>query len=182
MIYKLFWGLRAICYMPFFGKFGLPSYLGKPIFLKGIKHVFIGRKVRIFPHLRMETQEGGTIKICDDVVISQNVHITSAGRLEIGKSSLILANVFITNIDHDYTALGEHVVKQRIHVKDTVIGENCFIGMGAAIMAGTVLGKQCVVGANSVVRGIYPDYTVLAGAPAKIIRKYNPETQIWEKQ
>lgn len=181
MMDKLFWGLRALCYSPFFGKFGLPSYLGKPVFLKGIRNVFIGKKVRIFPHLRMESHNGGTIHIKDDVVISQNVHITSAGNLEIGKSSLILANVFITNIDHDYTVIGKHVVKQKIMVKETKIGENCFVGMGAAIMAGTVLGKQCVVGANSVVRGTFPDYCVIAGAPAKIVKKYNPQTQIWEK-
>lgn len=178
---KLFWGLRALCYAPFFGRFAMPSYLGKPIFLKGIRHVFIGKKVRIFPHLRMETQSGGTIHIHDDVVISQNVHITSGGNLEIGKSSLILANVFITNIDHEYQEIGVHVVKQNMVVKPTRIGDNCFIGMGAAIMAGTVLGKQCVVGANSVVRGVFPDYCVLVGAPAKVVRKYNPETHVWEK-
>src|SRR5690606_40054178 len=108
--------------------------------------------------------------------------ITSAGRLEIGKSSLILANVFITNIDHDYTALGEHVVKQRIHVKDTVIGENCFIGMGAAIMAGTGRGKHGAVCANPVRRGIYPHYTVLACAPRTSVRRQNPATRIGEKK
>lgn len=178
---KIFWGIRAILYAPFFGKFGMPSYLGRPIFLKGIRHIFIGNKVRIFPNLRMETQDCGTIHIEDDVVISQNVHITSAGQLEIGRSSLILANVFITNIDHDYTEIGVHVVKQKIIIKETKIGENCFIGMGAAIMAGTILGKQCIVGANSVVRGNFPDYCVIVGSPAKIIKKYNPETQIWEK-
>lgn len=178
---KLFWGLRALLYAPFFGSFSMPSYLGKPIFLKGIRNVFIGGRVRIFPHLRMETQDDGTIHIGDEVVISQNVHLTSAGKLEIGKRSLILANVFITNIDHDYREIGTHVVKQNIAVKDTLIGENCFIGMGAAIMAGTVLGKQCVVGANSVVRGTFPDFCVIVGSPAKIVKKYNPQTQIWEK-
>ncbi len=181
MIDKLFWGLRAIFYAPFFGKMGMPSYLGKPIFLKGIRNVYIGKKVRIFPHLRMETQDGGSIVIEDDVVISQNVHITSAGKLTIGKSSLILANVFITNIDHDYSEIGKHVVNQKISVKNTSIGENCFIGMGAAIMAGTILGKQCVVGANSIVKGEFPDYCVIVGSPAKIVKKYNPVTKIWEK-
>ena len=181
MIDKLFWGLRAILYAPFFGKMGMPSYLGQPIFLKGISNVFVGKKVRIFPHLRMETQDGGTIHIQDDVVISQNVHITSAGNLEIGKSTLILGNVFITNIDHDYKEINKHVVNQKIIVKDTKIGDFCFIGMGAAIMAGTILGKQCIVGANSVVSGTFPDYCVIVGAPARIVKKYNVETQLWEK-
>lgn len=182
MMQKYIWGLRALLYSPFFGKFGLPSYLGKPVFLKGIKNVYIGKKVRIFPNLRMETQDGGTIHIQDDVVISQNVQITSAGNLVIGKSSLILANVFITNIDHDYAEIGKHVVNQKVFVKETKIGENCFIGIGAAIMAGTILGRQCIVGANSVVRGHYPDYCVIVGSPAKIVKKYNFETQIWEKK
>ncbi|AZA53587.1 acyltransferase [Chryseobacterium sp. G0201] len=181
MIYKIFWALRAVVYAPFFGKFGFPGYLGKPLFLMGIKKVFIGKKVRIFPHLRLEVHRSGTIHIKDDVVISQNVHITSAGNLMIGKSSLILANVFITNIDHDYEEIGKHVVKQEYLVKDTIIGENCYIGMGSAIMAGTILGKQCVVGANSVVRGEFPDYCVIVGAPARIVKKFNPETQKWEK-
>lgn len=181
MIVKLIWGLRALLYAPFFGHFGLPSYLGKPIFFKGLRNVYIGKKVRMFPHLRMETQDGGTIHIEDDVVISQNVHLTSAGNLIIGKSSLILANVFITNIDHNYDEIGVHVVKQKITIKETKIGENCFIGMGAAIMAGTVLGKQCIVGANSVVRGIFPDYCVIVGAPAKIVKKFNPATQKWDQ-
>jgi acetyltransferase-like isoleucine patch superfamily enzyme len=181
MIDKLFWGLRAILYAPFFGKMGMPSYLGKPIFLKGIGNVFIGKKVRIFPHLRLETLNDGTIHIEDDTVISQNVHITSAGKLEIGKSCHILGNVFITNIDHDYTEIGKHIVNQKINIKDTIIGDHCFIGMGAAIMAGTMLGKQCIVGANSVVRGNFPDYCVIVGSPAKIVKRYNFETQIWEK-
>ncbi|MBF6609718.1 MAG: acyltransferase [Chryseobacterium sp.] len=181
MLTKFFWTIRALLYSPFFGKMGMPSYLGSPLFLMGLKRVFVGKKVRIFPHLRMETHQKGSIYIEDDVIISQNVHITSAGNLRIGKSSLILANVFITNIDHDYQTIGQHVVKQKYHVKETAIGENCYIGMGAAIMAGTVLGKQCVVGANAVVRGTFPDFCVIVGAPARIVKKYNPETQTWEK-
>ncbi|MDD3773211.1 MAG: DapH/DapD/GlmU-related protein [Weeksellaceae bacterium] len=181
MIYKLFWAIRVLIYTPFFGKFGWPSYMGKPLYLMGTRRIFIGKKVRIFPNLRMETHQNGSIHIGDDVVISQNVHITSAEKLEIGSKTLILANSFITNIDHDYQEIGKAVVNQNYLVKKTKIGENCFIGMGTAIMAGTILGKQCIVGANSVVRGEFPDYCVIVGSPAKIIKKYNESTQKWEK-
>lgn len=180
-ILKFFWGIRALLYSPFFGKLSMPSYMGNPTILLGTRKIFISKKVRIFPQVRLETHQGGSIHIHEDVVISQNVHITSAGNLEIGKSCLILANSFITNIDHDYQELNQHVVKQKMIVRDTKIGDYCNIGMGAAILAGTILGKQCIVGANSVVRGVFPDYCVIAGAPAKIVKKYNPETQKWEK-
>lgn len=66
-------------------------------------------------------------------------------------------------------------------VRHTEIGENCFIGYGAAIQAGTVLGRQCIVGANSVVRGEFPDYCVIVGAPARIVKRYNPVSGEWEK-
>lgn len=65
--------------------------------------------------------------------------------------------------------------------KRTEIGENCFIGFGAAIQAGTVLGKQCIVGTNAVVRGEFPDYSVIVGAPAKVVKQYNKETGEWER-
>ena len=66
-------------------------------------------------------------------------------------------------------------------IKETKIGENCFIGIGAAIQAGTILGNHCVVGANSVVKGIFPDYSIIAGVPAKVIKRYNIQSGLWEK-
>lgn len=182
-IKKYFWTLRAIIYKLKFGKIGMLTYIGKPVILEGEKRVEIGNRVRIYPGVRIETHGNeGRITIKDNVSIGQNFHITSSGsELTIGKDTTISGNVFITNIDHDYRQIGVHILKQEYLTKETKIGENCFIGYGAAIQAGTVLGKQCVVGANSVVRGEFPNYCVIVGAPAKIIRKYNPETKEWEK-
>lgn len=179
---KLIWILRAIIYKLFFGRFGFISYLGKPVYIKGSKRIFIGKKVRIFPNVRIEVHgEESKLLIGDNVGIAQNVHITCGSTLIIGKNSTILANVFITNIDHDYTELDIPILEQKNIIKETIIGENCFIGIGAAIQAGTILGKQCIVGTNSVVRGTFPDYCVIAGNPAKIIKQFNFDTQKWEK-
>lgn len=49
------------------------------------------------------------------------------------------------------------------------IGEYTFIGTSSVILPGTVLGRGCIVGAGSVVKGEFPDYSVLAGNPAKVI-------------
>ncbi|WP_302273876.1 acyltransferase [Alistipes ihumii] len=112
--------------------------------------------------------------------IGQHFHITCAEReLIIGANTTILGNVFVTNIDHEYKKLGIHILRQPHLISDTRIGENCFIGYGAAIQAGTVLGRQCVVGANSVVRGVFPDYCVIVGAPARIVKRYDPVRKGW---
>lgn len=160
----------------------MKSYIAAPLYVKGGKNISIGEKVRIFPGLRIETYHGGKIIIGSDVSIGQNFHITSSDiKLEIGAHSTILGNVFITNIDHDYRTIGIHILKQKFIIRETRIGENCFIGYGAAIQAGTILGKQCIVGTNSVVRGRFPDYCVIAGIPAKVIKKYNFENNKWER-
>ncbi|PRR81766.1 acyltransferase [Clostridium vincentii] len=182
-IVKYFWGLRAVVYKFRFEKIGRLSYIGKPIILEGTKRVKIGSRVRIYPGVRIEThgKEAG-ITIEDNVAIGQNFHITSSDSdLKIGKDTTILGNVFITNIDHDYRQIGVHILKQKYLTKETRIGQNCFIGYGAAIQAGTILGKQCIVGANSVVRGKFPDYCIIVGAPAKVVKKYNHDTGEWEK-
>lgn len=179
---KFLWTLRAILYCPFLGQIGFPSYIGKPVAILGYKKIFIGKRVRIFPNVRLEVHGiNSKLVIGDNVGIAQNVHITSGSNLTIGKNSTILANVFITNIDHDYTELNVPILEQKNIIRETTIGENCFIGIGAAIQAGTILGKQCVVGTNSVVKGVFPDYCVIVGNPAKIIKQFNFDTQKWEK-
>lgn len=180
---KYFWAIRAILYKVKFKFIGNYSYMGKPIFLLGTKNIKIGNKVRLYPGLRMEAHgKTGGITIEDNVSIGQNFHITAKDQeLIIKKNTTISGNVFITNIDHEYRKIDMHIMEQPFIINNTVIGENCFIGYGVGIQAGTILGKQCVVGANSVVRGSFPDYCVIAGVPAKIIRKYNPDTDEWEK-
>lgn len=183
MLTKIWGLLRVFLYKLFFGKIGAFSYICKPTFLFNTRGIFIGNKVRIFPGVRMETHNCGKIIIEDDVSIGQNFHITASGKnpVKIGKKSTISGNVFVTNIDHEYREIDVHVLKQPFIEKKTEIGENCFIGYGACIQAGTILGKQCIVGANSVVRGQFPDYCVIVGVPAKVVKQYNFETKQWER-
>jgi serine acetyltransferase len=55
------------------------------------------------------------------------------------------------------------------------------IGYGAAIQAGTILGEQCMVGTNAVVKGEFPSFSVIVGIPAKIIKRYDFCSHIWRQ-
>jgi acetyltransferase-like isoleucine patch superfamily enzyme len=183
IIAKYFWAMRAIFYKIRLKKVGNLSYIGKPICLEGKRSIEIGNRVRIYPGARIEAL-GPSSGICiqDNVSIGQNFHVISYGsRLTVGEDTTISGNVFMTNVDHDYRQVGVHIMNQAKICQETKIGPNCFIGYGAVIQAGTILGKQCIVGANSVVRGKFPDFCVIAGAPAKIIKCYNPLTGAWDR-
>ena len=180
---KYFWAARAIVYKLFLGKVGNLTYIGKPTFIEGCKRIYIGSRVRIFPGIRMEAIGTGSIEIGDNVALEQNVHIISAGRcLKIESNVTVSANVFITNLDHEYEDITKSVLEQNHIEKKTKIGEGCFIGYGVIIQAGTILGKHCVVGSNSVVRGEFPDYCVIVGAPGRIVKRYDLEKHTWLKQ
>ncbi len=184
MIFKVFWILRGLAYKPFFGKFGFPSYIGKPIFIGNFKRIFIGKRVRIFPGARIEVvDKNSSIVFEDNISIGQNLHIISGGgqELRIGENTTFSANVFVTNIDHQYDEINKHILEQPLVSSKTHIGENCFIGYGAVIQAGTILGKQCIVGANAVVRGHLPPYCVIVGVPARIVKRYDEKSGVWKK-
>lgn len=179
---KCKWAIRALSYKLVFGKIGNFSYIGKPVSLEGIRRIKIGNKVRIYPGARLETYNNGMIDIRDNVSIGQNFHITSSGKsLVVCENTTISANVFITNIDHEYKKIDVHILNQEFIEKETRIGPNCFIGFGAAIQAGTILGKQCIVGTNAVVRGEFPDYSVIVGAPARLVKIYDEQLNEWTK-
>lgn len=180
MIFKIFWIIRGLVYKPFLGKFGFPSYIGKPIYINNFKQIFIGNKVRIYPSSRIECiGKDAKIIIHDNVSIGHNLHMTAGTVLEISENCTISSNVVITDIRHGYREIDKHIMEQPLSIKKTFIGKNCFIGTSAVLDAGTVLGKQCIVGANTVLSGKYPDYCVIVGIPAKIIKRYDEKTKLW---
>ena len=178
---KYIWAIRAVIYKLFFKHIGNMSYIGKPCFIEGCKRISIGKKTRIFPGIRMEAIGTGEISIGNNCAIEQNVHITSGGKLVIGDDVTILGNTCITNIDHDYKNINKTVLEQNNIVSHTLIGNGCFIGYGSIIQAGTQLGKHCIVGANSVIRGRFPDYCVIVGSPGKIVKRYTSDCKDWIK-
>lgn len=180
---KIYWHILSYKYKFKFEHFGKYSYIAPTLFIdKNHGVISTGEKLRIQPRMRMELlDESASITIGSNVSIGQNFHIISGGKLEIGNNVTISGSVFITNIDHSYQTINVPILNQELSIKETEIGDNCFIGYGAAIQAGTKLGKQCIVGTNAVVRGNFPDYCVIVGAPARVIKKYNEDTKRWER-
>ena len=88
--------------------------------------------------------------------------------VHIGKECLIASGVIILTHDH-CKRIGSSIMD--CYITDTYIGDRCFVAMNSIIMPGVRIGRECIVGAGSVVTKDVPDHCVVAGNPARIIRK-----------
>lgn len=168
-----------------FKSLGHNSFFKKPLLLT---HSFIRVYDNVFVHYNARIEGVSSyagidynpeIILDNNCSIQQNIHITCAERIYIGKDTAIASNVTITDIHHPYDDILTPIEQQQLVVAAVSIGAGCKIYNNAVILPGTTIGTHCTVGANSVVSGIIPDYCVVVGLPGKIIKRYNFDKKQW---
>lgn len=103
------------------------------------------------------------------------------GPVEIGNDVILAPNVVLSGLNHSYENIHIPPVKQDVVTKLITIEDGVWIGANSVITAGVSIGKHSVIGAGSVVTISIPSYTVAAGNPARIIKRYNHDSGSWEK-
>lgn len=161
------------------GSLGERSMIDCPDLITGAKGIFLDRRVRIWAHSRIEcVRHNGTIgriEIGEGTKVQMYFHCAAAQSVRIGKGVLIAGRVYISDHDHAWPSDRGDLV-----VAPVEIGDNCWLGEGCAILKGVALGANCIVGANAVVTKSAPSGSMLAGAPARVLKTLNPSTQAWE--
>lgn len=120
------------------------------------------RKFRVFI-LRIKKYDISYSTIIEGTVVLDKLFPEG---VHIGKNTLVAGGVVILSHDHC-----KRVGNNQPYLTHTYIGENCFIAVNAIILPGVKIGDEVIVGAGSVVTKDIPSNTVVAGNPAKIIRK-----------
>ncbi|NRF39156.1 DapH/DapD/GlmU-related protein [Pedobacter foliorum] len=121
------------------------------------------------------------LTIGDGTIIGHFNHIYATGEIIIGKNVLTADKVYIADNQHNYEDINVPVLKQSIKQFPAItIGDGTWLGENVCVI-GVSIGKNCVIGANSVVNRPLPDYCVAVGSPARIIKKYNFQSKEWEK-
>lgn len=167
-------------------KFGLSSWIEKPLRIQGIENISIGEGVGIHHRtwlaaLPLTGNHTAQLIINDNCVIGDYNHIFATQSIIIEKSVLTANHVYISDNIHDYKDIETPVRNQSvIQQSEVIIGEGSWLGENVCII-GASIGKHCVIGANSVVTKNIPDYSVAVGIPARVIRKYDNNLNQWIK-
>lgn len=123
------------------------------------------------------------------IVLEDNCHVgfgsilSAKNLIYLERDVLIAQMVLIVDHNHAYEDVDMPILDQGVTGGGKIrIGQGTWVGRGAAIICPRgelTIGRNCVVAANSVVMRSVPDYSVVAGYPAAVIRQYDPEKGTW---
>jgi acetyltransferase-like isoleucine patch superfamily enzyme len=176
--------LRAEMYRSFAKHMGKKVRIYSPLKIDGLENISIDDGVIIeyktwLAALPLTGANECCLRIGCGTIIGHFNHIYCTKSILIGKNVLTADKVYISDNLHGYTDVTIPILKQPIIQKGIVeIGDGTWIGENAVVI-GAKIGKNCVIGANAVVTHDIPDYCVAAGAPARIIKRYNPKEGKW---
>ena len=112
-------------------------------------------------------------------VLGFNNHIAAVREVIIEDDVLTANNVYISDNFHDYREIDVPIIEQPILYKGAVrIGRGTWLGENTCVI-GVTIGRNCVIGANTVVTRDVPDYSVVVGAPGRVIRQYDHQQKRW---
>ena len=164
-----------------------------PIDIRNKKNIDLGRNLTTGVGCRIECfpiNDAGEVvlKFGENVQMNDYVHITAAKSVEIGDNVLMASKIYISDCSHG-SYLGDSndsnpltsPIARPLSVKPVKIENNVWLGEFVSVLPGVTIGQGTIVGANSVVSKSLPPNVIAVGSPAKPIKKFNFETNQWER-
>jgi acetyltransferase-like isoleucine patch superfamily enzyme len=147
----------------------------------GERWISIGSATLIGPHVSLavgmpdetiDPNADPVIIIGDRCTVGRGNSIIGRCRIEIEDDVTIAPNVYITDHNHSYADVALPIARQWLTEDPVRIGAGSWLGAGVIVLPGADIGRNVTVAAGSVVRGWIPDRSVVAGAPARVVRRH----------
>jgi len=144
-------------------------------------NIIIGNKTRLqsnqrgahtakpFPATLFVDKKNALIEIGDNSIIGA-AYIHAQKKISIGNKCVISSGVNIMD-SNAHILLSNNRTVGRDEPKEIIIGNNVWIALNSIVLKGTTIGDNCVVAAGSVVKGIFPENSLIQGNPAKVIKQ-----------
>lgn len=165
-----------------FQDFGGGSSIQRPFIVHCPENISIGSKfiagrngkLRTFPFFAGKSYRP-CIKIGSNVSFETNCYVSAIGHISVGDN--VVLGPYVTIIDHNHSAIDHSdleipVMQRQLSTKGNIsIDDNVWIGEHSTILSGVTIGKNSIIGANSIVTQAIPENAVAVGSPAKVIKK-----------
>ncbi|MEG1842257.1 MAG: acyltransferase [Alistipes sp.] len=159
-----------------------------------------GKGARVYRHARLDIfpwhrfELGARSQIEDyavvnngvgDVLIGEDVHIgigsVVVGPVQLGRHAGLGQYVSVQGMNHGFADVTIDSDLQPLDLRPVVIGDCSHVGTNSTVVAGVTIGDHCMIGAGSVVTKNIPSYSVALGNPARVVKRYDFERQMWVK-
>ncbi len=143
-------------------------------------HIHVGAGTIVGPHTSITAgmvpgqsmPTNPVVRIGNRCIIGRGSHIVGHWSIEIGDDIQTGPYVYITDQNHTYTDPDEPIGRQWPTEAAVRIGSGSWLGANVVVLPGAQIGEHVVVAAGAVVRGFIPDRCVVAGVPARIVRRW----------
>lgn len=186
---RLYWNLRAtnlrgLCLHLRHKRLALPLLVRGHCRFVNLRHMRAGRHLVIADNVEIfiNPPRGQQAQLIagNNVSIGRHTIIGCANCVVIEDDVTLAPHVHITDRNHSYEDIGTPICRQpAVSPGPVVIGSGTWVGFGAQIMPGVTIGPHCVIAAGSIVTRDIPGYCVAAGVPARVIKRYDPESGKW---
>jgi acetyltransferase-like isoleucine patch superfamily enzyme len=140
----------------------------------------IGDDTMVGPHVALsagmvpgqECVVSPVVRIGDRCLIGRGSGIVGHFSIDIGDDVWTGHHVYITDQNHGYENVAQPISQQSQPERAVSIGAGSWLGHGSVILPGATIGKHVVIGANAVVTGVIPDFSVAVGSPARVIKRF----------
>jgi len=186
---KLAFIKTKLVYSHKFYSIGIRTIIEKPLKIQGCTNIVLGANTCIHAYvwlgalpLSKQKVKEGILQIGDFVTIGHFNHIYATKKVIIHSNVLTADKVYISDNNHEFCNPFIPIKQQGVRQEPPcIIGEGTWIGENAVIIACSI-GKNCVVGANTVlIKKQVPDYSIVVGNPARIVKRYDIEYKKWFK-
>lgn len=199
LVWKYGWMMiRGRCFAYGSRKIDKNVFVGRHVKILEKSKLYMGSKVKLHDHVYIDALSRNGVTLGEGVVLGRGTRIECSGNIEhVGKGIFIgdgstfgndcffgaaggikigrdvLAGQYIRfhSENHVYADRHVRIREQGVTHKGIRIGDDCWIGSGAVFLDGAKIRDGCVVAANAVVTGTFPENVVIGGIPAKIIKK-----------